>query len=223
MPSIGARRDDRDSKRRSKGRPAAPDAAGPHRCLGRFLRRRRALAQQVSAHGVGDIFEALRPEVGHLKLESRLDLPIGVLRQANPARLTDPLQPGGDVDAVAHEIAIRLLDNIAKMNPDAKLDKPLGRKAGVALDHAALHLKRAAHGVDDAAELDDRAVPGALDDAAMMRGDGGVDEVAAKPLRRARVPILIRACEPAISDDVRDKNRRKLSGLAHFGVPLAEA
>ena len=55
----------------------------------------------------------------------------------------------------------------------------LGRHAGVALDHAGLHLDRAAHGVDNAAELDDDAVAGALDDAAVMGGDGRVDQVAA--------------------------------------------
>jgi hypothetical protein len=120
--------------------------------LGRFLRRRRALAQQVGADRLGDVFEALRPEVGHLEFEPRLDLPISVLRQANPARLTNPLQPGRDVDAVAHQIAIRLLDDVAKMNADAKLDATFRRKAGVALDHAGLHLKGATHGVDHAAE-----------------------------------------------------------------------
>jgi hypothetical protein len=101
-------------------------------------------------------------------------LPISVLRQANPARLTNPLQPGRDVDAVSHEVAIRLLDNVAKMNPNAKLDATFRRQSSVAFDHAALHLKRAAHGVDNAAELDDRAVSGALNDAAVMGGDGGV-------------------------------------------------
>ena len=54
------------------------------------------------------------------------------------------------------------------------------RQAGVALDHAALHFDRAAHGVDHAPELDDRAVAGALDDAAMMNRDDGVDEIAAQ-------------------------------------------
>jgi hypothetical protein len=148
--------------------------------MGRFLRRRRALAQEVGAHRVGDVFEALRPEVGHLKLEPRLDLPISVLRQANPARLTNPLQPGGDVDAVAHQIAVRLLDNVAEMNADAKLDATFRRQSGVALDHAALHLEGAAHGVDHAAELDDDSIARALDDTAVMSSDGGINEVAAE-------------------------------------------
>ena len=81
-------------------------------------------------------------------------MPIGVLGEANRAGLGDPLQSRGDIDAVAHQIAIALLDDIAQMNADAELDAALGRHAGVALDHAVLHLDGAAHGVDHAAELD---------------------------------------------------------------------
>ncbi len=125
----------------------------------------------------------MRPEVGHLKLEPRLDLPVGVFGQTNPARLANPFQPGRDVHAVAHEVAVRFLDDVPKMNADAKLDTTFGRKASVALDHASLHLERAAHGVDHAAELDDDPIAGAFDDAAVMGGDGGVDEVAAEPAK----------------------------------------
>ena len=73
-----------------------------------------------------------------------------------------------------------LLDDIAQMNPDAELDAAFGRQAGVALDHAGLHLDRAAHRVDDAAKVDENAVAGALDDAAMMRGDRGINQIAAQ-------------------------------------------
>ena len=84
------------------------------------------MAQEVSAHRLGDVLEALRPEVGHLKLEPRLDLPVSVFRQTNLTRLANPFEPGGDVDAVAHEVAVGLLDHVAKMNADAKLDTPFG-------------------------------------------------------------------------------------------------
>ena len=46
---------------------------------------------------------------------------------------------------------------------------------------AVLHLDRAAHRVDHAAKLDQAAVAGALDDAPVMRGDGGIDQIAAQP------------------------------------------
>ena len=49
-------------------------------------------------------------------------------------------------------------------------------------DQAVLHLDRAAHRVDHAAELDDAAVAGALDDAPVVGGDGRIDEIAAEAL-----------------------------------------
>ena len=82
-------------------------------------------------------------------------MPIGVFRKADCAGLGDTFQSRGDIDAVAHQIAVALLDHIAEMDADAELDAALGRKAGVALDHAVLHLDGAAHGVDHAAELND--------------------------------------------------------------------
>ena len=133
-------------------------------------------------------FQTLRPEVSHLKLEPGFYLPVGVFRQTNPSRLAHPFEPRRDVHAIAHEVAVPLLDDVAKMNADAKLDAPLGRHAGVTLDHAGLHLEGATHGVDHAPELDDRAVAGALDNAAVMGGYRRVDEIAAEaPQPREKV------------------------------------
>ena len=130
----------------------------------------------------------------------------------------DALEPRGDVDAVAHEIAVALLDDVAEMNADAKLDATLRRQAGIALDHAALHFDRAAHGVDHAAKLDEAAVAGALNDAAVMDGDGRIDQVAAERPEPRQNAILVRPGEPAVADNIRDQNRRDLPGLAH-GAP----
>ena len=95
-------------------------------------------------------------EIGDRQIEPPLDLPIGLLGQTDRAGLGDALQPRGDVDSVAHQVAVGLLDDVAEMNADAKLDASLGRQPGIAFDHAVLHFDRAAHGVDHAAELDDR-------------------------------------------------------------------
>jgi hypothetical protein len=105
-------------------------------------------------------------------------LPIGVFRETDTAGLGDTFQSRGDVDAVAHQIAVALLYYIAQMDADAKLDAALRRQTSVALDHAVLYLDGAAHGVDHAAELDEDAVAGALYSAPMMRGDGGIDQIA---------------------------------------------
>ena len=80
--------------------------------------------QRIDPDRIGDVLEILRPEVGDLKIEPRFDLPIGVLGEADPAPNADSLESGGDVHAVAHEIAVALLDHVADMIADAELDAP---------------------------------------------------------------------------------------------------
>jgi hypothetical protein len=112
------------------------------------------------------------------QIEPSLDLPIGLLGETNRAGLGDPLQARSDIDAVAHQVAVRFLDDVAQMDADAKLDATLNRHARIAFDHAVLHFDRAAHRVDHAEELCDEPVARALDDTPAMRSDGGIDEIA---------------------------------------------
>jgi hypothetical protein len=58
----------------------------------------------------------------------------------------------------------------------------------------------------------------AFDDAAAMGGDGRVDQVAAQAAQTRKRPILVRAGEPAIADDIRDQDRCELPGLAHAAL-----
>src|ERR1700733_10766649 len=95
--------------------------------------------------------------------------------------LANGSEPCGDIHAVAHQVAVALLDDVAEVNADAKFDAALGRQARVALDHALLHLDRAAHCVDHATEFDNGPIAGALYDAPVMRSDSGVDQIAPQP------------------------------------------
>ena len=149
-------------------------------------------------------------------------MPISVLRQTNPAGLADALQPRGDIDAVSHQIAVALLDHVAQMDTDAELDALVGRDAGIALDHAILHLDGAARRVDHAAELDDDPVAGALDDAAVVESDGRIHEIAAQRAQQRQRTLLIGAGEPAIADDIGDQDRGEFARLAHR-APLGVA
>jgi hypothetical protein len=108
------------------------------------------------------------------------------------------------------------------MNADAKFDAAFGRQAGVALDHAILDFDRAAHCIDHAAEFDEAPIAGTLDDAPVVRGNGGVDQVAPEPPKARERAILVRSGQPAVADDIGDQDRRYLSGLAH-GAPLLES
>ena len=143
--------------------------------------------ERIDPDRLGDVLELGRAEIADRQIEPPLDLPIGVLGKTDCAGRANALEPRGDVDAVAHQVAVGLFDDVAQMNADAKLDAPFRRQAGVALDHAALDFDRAAHRVDHAAELDEAAVASALDETAVVCGDGRVDQVAAHARSRASV------------------------------------
>jgi hypothetical protein len=101
------------------------------------------------------------------------------------------------------------------VDANTELYPPVLRHPSIALDQAILHLNRAADGVDDAAELDDCAVAGALDDAAVMRGDRGIDEIAAQPPDTRKRALFVGAGEPAVTDNIGNQNSRELTGFAH--------
>ena len=157
-----------------------------------------------------------RAEIDHREIEPSFHLTIGVLGEADRAGLGDAFETRGDIDAVAHQVAVRFLDDVAEMNADPEFDAPVRRQAGVALDHAVLHLDRAAHRVDDAAELDEAAVAGALDDAPMMRGDGRIDQIAAQRPQPRQGSLLVGPGEPAVADDIGDQDRSDLARFRHW-------
>jgi hypothetical protein len=171
--------------------------------------------QRVDPNWVSDVLKLGRAEVADSEVQPAFDLAVGILGKTDRAGRRDALEPRSDVDAVAHQIAVGLLDDIAHVNADAKVDALLGRDASVALDHGGLDFDRAAHRVDHAAELDDDPVAGALDDAPVMGSDGGFDQIAAQTPEPRQGAILVRSREPAVADDIRDQNRRDLPGLAH--------
>jgi hypothetical protein len=116
---------------------------------------------------------------------------------------------------VERQIAVSLLDHIAEMNADAKFDALFRRDARVALDHAVLHLDRASHRVDHAAELRDEPVAGALDDAPVTQGDRRINQIAAQRPESRQRPLLVRSGEPAVADDIGDQDRSDLPRFRH--------
>ena len=156
-----------------------------------------------------------RAEIADREIEPPLDLTIGVLGQTDRPRLGDALKPRGDIDAVAHQIAVAFLDYVAEMDADPKFDALVGRDLGVALDHRPLDFNGAVHRVDDAAELDDAAIAGALDDAAMVHGDSRIDQVASERPQPRQNPVLVGPGKPRIADHVGHQDRGELSSLAH--------
>jgi hypothetical protein len=67
-----------------------------------------------------------------------------------------------------------------------------------------LHFECAPRRVHHAAELDDRTIAGALDDAAMVHGDCGINQIAAQRAQSRQSSIFVRAREPAVADHIRN-------------------
>ena len=168
IPVASSRNDERRS-----GEAGVEESSSP--CL-----RRLADFERIDPDRVGNVLEFGRAEVGDREIEPSLHLAIGVLREADRTRLANAFKPRGDIDAVAHQVAVALLDHVTEMDADPKFDALVGRDPSVALDHRPLDFNGAVHCVDDTPELDDRTVTGALDDASAMGGDSRVDQIAAQ-------------------------------------------
>ena len=97
-----------------------------------------------------------------------------------PPGVGNSLEARGDIDAVAHQVAVAFLDHVAEMDANPKFDALVGRDPSVALDHRPLDFNGAVHCVDDTPELDNCAIAGALDDTSVMgRPSGRSDRCAA--------------------------------------------
>src|SRR5215213_5142751 len=142
-------------------------------------------------HGPSDILQLSFAHVEELMSDLATHVLIGRCRDNDTSRLSDTLQPRGNVDAVAHQVTVALLNDVAEMNSYPKIDTAVLWQAGVTLDHALLHFDRATHGVHHAAELDEGAVTGSLYDPPLIGGDGGIDEIAAQPSKTGKGANLV--------------------------------
>jgi hypothetical protein len=78
-----------------------------------------------------------------------------------------------------------------------------------------LDFNGAVHCVDDTPKLDNCAIAGALDDAAMMHGDGRVDQVASERPQSRQNPVLVDTGKPRIADYISYQDRREFPNSAH--------
>ena len=111
---------------------------------------------------VARVLEGVIDPVAHLVPDDAAD--------ANPAGIGQGFQPRRDVDAVAEDV-LALRNYIAEVDAHSELDPLLDWSSRIALDHPALHLDPAAHSIDDARELGQKAVAGVLHDPAAVFGD----------------------------------------------------
>jgi len=100
---------------------------------------------------------------------------VSIVGNANPTRLCDPFETHCNIDPITKDIIV-CDDNITDVNADAKFDPLVLRHIGILFRHAALDFIGAAYGIYDAAELDESAVPGILDDTSAMLSDFRIEK-----------------------------------------------
>ena len=163
--------------------------------------------EAVSANWAFDILQNFLAEIDKRFFHAVAHLFVGCRRETEAAGFAKAFEARRDINAVAHQVAVDLLDDIAEVDSHAKLDATFRGKACVAFGHRVLQLEGAAHRVNDTAELHDAPIPSALHDAPVMDGDGGINEIAAKRPQPGENPLLVGAGEPRITDDVCDPSR----------------
>jgi hypothetical protein len=108
-------------------------------------------------------------------------------RDADAARRSQPLQPRGDVNAVAINVAA-VGDYVAEIDAVAKAQAALLGQIEIAVGHRALNFARTPHRVDHAGEFRQHAVAGSLDDPPAMLAELRIDQFA-----QMRLEALVRA------------------------------
>jgi hypothetical protein len=137
----------------------------------------------------------------------------------HPAGIGQGFDPRGDVDAVAIEV-VALDDHVAEVDADAQFDVVIRANARVSLGHRLLHRDRAAHRIDDTGELDQHAVAGGLDDAAMVLGDFRIDQLPPQRLEAFERAFLIHPHQPRIPRHIggKDRGEATFDAIRHCGT-----
>ena len=85
----------------------------------------RAGLDRINSHWPCNVLKFPLTKIGESFLQAITHLPIGVLGKTDTARISNAFQSCGDIDAIAHQVAVALLDYIAHMDADPELDPPI--------------------------------------------------------------------------------------------------
>ena len=151
---------------------------------------------------LGDVLDPLPTHRGESELKPLVQLLAHLARDADPARLGQAFEAGGDVDAVAVDV-LALDDHVAQVHADPETDALRLRHVPLATGHALLDGDRAGDRVHDAGELDQGAIAHQLDDPAAVLGDQRVDELPPMRLQALERAGLVALHERRVADHVR--------------------
>ena len=171
------------------------------------LSQRLASRNAVDAHRTGDVLEACSPRSSKAQIEPVPDLVVD-----------DPdtqMPPGSAIPssrAATFTPSPWMSPSSTMMSPRlTPTRKTIRWSSGVAALRSAMPAARDGAGdrLDDARELDQDAVAGGLDDAALVLGDVRIDQVAAMRLEPRQGAGFVLAHQPAVAGDIGGENGRE--------------
>src|ERR1700694_439235 len=120
-------------------------------------------------HRFGDILQRLRAQILKRNVYLAPNLPMCIVGNADSARFGDPFKSHRNIDPITIDVIV-FDDNITDVDADAKFDPFVLRYIGVLCGNAALNFDGTAYRINHAAELNESAVTGILDDASAVFG-----------------------------------------------------
>src|SRR5262249_953631 len=130
----------------------------------------------VDADGPADVLERLFTEVLKTDLEAAVHLTVDRGGHTDSTDVSELFHSCGNIDPFTKDIAV-LKNDVAEVDADAKFHAPVIGHISVAASHPVLNLDRTPDRIGNTLELDQHAVAGGLDDAALVLGDGGIDQL----------------------------------------------
>ena len=128
-----------------------------------------------------------------------------IIGNTDATGLSNPFKAGGNVDAVAEDVAV-VDDDIADMNSDTELDFGFLRYVRVLLGHAALDIRGTPRCINRACEFHQHSIACGLHYASAVRGDGRIYEGLSDCFELRQRAFFIRTHQAAVPGDIRCKH-----------------
>ena len=148
-----------------------------------------------------DVFDLPVAQVLEREIDAVANLVVDSAGYADAARLGQALQPRRQIDAIALNV-IAVDHHIAEVDAEAEHDSAVFRQLGIALDNCPLHVGGHPNRAGDAVELGQHPVAHQLDDAPLVLGDLGIDELQSNGFQGRERTFLVRSDEARIAHDI---------------------
>src|SRR5262245_7431961 len=180
-------------------------------CCQRDTKRSQFFAlrlDKIDVNGPSNVLQGSFSLIAKLHLKLVADLVADDIRAGNSTGRSETLQARGDVNALAIDI-VALNQYVAYMNTHAKAQVPDFGQARVARRHTGLDFHCTAKGIDDARELDQKAIARHLENPPAVARHRRIQKVAPVLAQNRECSFLIGLHKPTVADNVCCQYRSK--------------